>query len=349
MERAAEIENKEVTWKVLGIPVYGTVTESKNNDLHPAVVFLAGSGPTDRNWCSPLLPGSNGTAKILAEALAKRGYVTLRYDKLGSGPHVRENLPKFAGKVGMETFKEELSQGVGTLLSEEKVDSSKVFALTNSEGAIHAVNYQIEAKKNHFKGLILTGAPGRAIGEVARTQFLEQSKSFPNGEILMKHYDEAIADFLASRPIVIDPSLPKGMEPILRSLESPNNLPFSRELWAYNLPDHIKSLSDPILVIIGKKDIQVDWQLDGRPLQDAMVQDVRASFAYPENANHLLKHEELPREKLSLQHVATHYNSEDAQLDSETGNVIFDWLDEYTKKQLRPKSCEKLGRLLPIM
>ena len=81
--------------------------------------MLAGSGPTDRNWCSPLLPGSNGTAKILAEALARRGYVTLRYDKLGSGPHVRENLPKFAGKVGMKTFKEELAGGVETLVAEK--------------------------------------------------------------------------------------------------------------------------------------------------------------------------------------------------------------------------------------
>jgi uncharacterized protein len=334
MESAGEIENKEVSWKVLGISVYGTVTEPKNNDLHPAVLFLAGSGPTDRNWCSPLLPGSNGTAKILAEALAKQGYITLRYDKLGSGPHVRENLPRFAGKVGMETFKEELAQGVETLLSEKNVDSSRVFALTNSEGAIHAVNYQLEARRNRFTGLVLTGAPGRAIGDVARTQFLEQSKSFANGDILMKHYDEAIADYLAARPIVIDPSLPKGMEPMLRSLESPNNLPFSRELWTYNLTDHIKFISDPILVIIGKKDIQVDWRLDGKPLENAMVHNTKASFAYPENANHLLKHEEIPREKLTPQHVGANYNSQDSRLDSDTGTVIFNWLAEQRSKTM---------------
>ncbi len=333
MESEVEIESREVTWNVIDIPIYGTITKPKDNDFHPAVIFLAGSGPTDRNWCTPLLPGSNGTAKILAEALAMRGYITLRYDKLGSGPHVRENLRWFAGKVGMETFKEELSEGIETLLSERNADSSRIFALTNSEGAIHAVNYQLGTKTNRFAGLVLTGAPGRAIGDVARTQFLEQSKSFANGEILMEHYDEAIADFLAARPIIIDPSLPKGMEPILRSLESPNNLPFSRELWTYNLADHIKSLSDPILVIIGKKDIQVDWRLDGKPLENALLRNVEASFAYPENANHLLKHEEMPREKLTPEHVGTNYNSQDAQLDSEAGLAILDWLAEHTKQR----------------
>ena len=329
-----ETENKEVTWGVLDIRVNGTVTSPKGIDHpHPAVVFLAGSGPTDRDWCSPLLPGSNGTAKILVEDLAKQGYVTLRYDKLGSGPHVRDNLPKFAGKVGMEAFRQELSAGVEILLSEKNVDSSRIFALTNSEGAIHAVNYQVEAKTNRFKGLVLTGAPGRAIGEVARTQFLEQSKSIPNGEILMKHYDETIENFLSARPIVIDPSLPKGMESFFRSLESPNNLPFSRELWTYNLPDHISKISDPILVVIGKKDIQVNWELDGKALEKALIQNTNASFVYPENANHILKHEELPREKLTPAYVGSHYNSQDAIVDSEAENIIFSWLTEHTKQE----------------
>jgi uncharacterized protein len=328
----AEIEDKEATWTILDIPVHGTITTPKDGELHPAVVFLAGSGPTDRNWCSPLLPGTNGTAKLLAEALARRGYVTLRYDKLGSGPRVKESLPKFAGKVSMQTFMEELAGGVETIASEKNVDGSRLFALTNSEGAIHAVNYQLQAKKHPFKGLVLTGAPGREIGEVARTQFLDQTKSLPNGESLMKHYDEAIADFLVARRIVVDPSLPQGSELFFRSLENPANLPFSRELWTYNLPEYITKVLDPVLVLIGKKDIQVDWQLDGKPLEEAMIRNAQASFVYPENVNHVLKHEELPREKLTAQYVGAHYNAQDAELDSEATNIIFSWLAEQNEQ-----------------
>ena len=234
-----------------------------DKEAHSAVVFVAGSGPTDRNWCSPLLPGTNGSAKLLAEALASQGFVTLRYDKLASGPHVRENIPKLVGKISMQSHIEELKGAVETIIAEKNVDKNNLFVLTNSEGAIHAVNYQLQAKSNRFKGLVLTGAPGRAVGELGRSQIFDQIKHLPNAEILMKPYDDAIADFLANKPMVMDASLPEGIKLLLQSLETPANLPFSRELWTYSLPEYIAKVNEPILVVIGKKDIQVDWKIDG--------------------------------------------------------------------------------------
>ncbi|MGA2665179.1 MAG: alpha/beta hydrolase [Nitrososphaerales archaeon] len=335
----ATVEEREVTWKVLDVPVYGTVAAPSDGEPHPAVILLAGSGPTDRDWCSPLLPGTNGTARTLAESLARRGFVTLRYDKLGSGPHVRENLPRFSGRVGMQAFVDELSGAVGTVLSERGVDGDHLFALTNSEGAIHAVNYQLQARTDRFRGLVLTGAPGRAVGEIGRSQLLEQGRSLPDAKTIMGHYDEAIAEFLANRPMVVDPTLPEGLKLLLRSLESPNNLPFSRELWAYSLPEHLARIEEPTLVLIGKKDIQVNWMVDGKALEDATARRPRVSFVYPENANHVLKHEELPVEKLTAQYVGEHYNAPDARIDEEAVDAILGWLDG----QGRPSS----SRLTP--
>ncbi len=51
-----------VTWDVEGIPVEGTLTLPVGSGPFPAVVFVAGSGPTDRNWNSPLIPGSTAAA-----------------------------------------------------------------------------------------------------------------------------------------------------------------------------------------------------------------------------------------------------------------------------------------------
>ena len=51
----------------------------------PAVLLLAGSGPTDRNGDSSLLPGQIGTLRHLADVLEDNGFASLRYDKLGSG------------------------------------------------------------------------------------------------------------------------------------------------------------------------------------------------------------------------------------------------------------------------
>ena len=59
---------------------------------------------------------------------------------MASGPHVRENLPKFAGKASMETHMEELAGAISTMVSQVNVIKERIYALTNSEGGIHAVN-----------------------------------------------------------------------------------------------------------------------------------------------------------------------------------------------------------------
>jgi uncharacterized protein len=328
----SQTEEKEVTWKALDTPMYGTITAPTTKGPHAAVVFVAGSGPTDRNWCSPLLPGTNGSAKLLAQALASQGFVTLRYDKLASGPHVRDNIPKLIGKISMQSHIEELKGAVETLVAEKNVDRDNLFVLTNSEGAIHAVNYQLQAKRNHFKGLMLTGAPGRSVGDLARSQIFDQIKQLPNAETLMKAYDDAIAAFAANKPMVIDASLPNGIKMMLQSLETPVNLPFARELWAYRLADYIAKINEPTMVLIGKKDIQVDWKTDGALLEKATAQKSDVSFVYPENANHILKHEETPREGLNAQNVTLHYNAPEAEIDTETATTIVNWLKKQAQK-----------------
>ncbi len=320
------IENKEVTWKVLDIEVHGTITAPKDKVAHSTVIFVAGSGPTNRDWCSPLLPGTNCSGKLLAEALASQGFITLRYDKIGSGSHIKENIPKLVGKISMQSHLEELAGAVETITAEKNVNKDALFVLTNSEGAIHAINYQLHAKSNRFKGLALTGAPGRTVGELGRSQIFDQIKHLPDAQIIMKHYDDAVAGFLANKPMVIDASLPEVIKLLLHSLENPANLPFSRELWTYYLPEHIAKVNEPILVVIGKKDIQVDWKIDGNILEKVTANKIAASFVYPENANHILKHEEAPREALTAQDVSLHYNAQDTVLDREAENAIINWL-----------------------
>lgn len=327
MTEAQQFVEKEVEWLVDDIPVFGTLTRPKTEKPHSAVVFVAGSGPTDRDWCSPLLPGKNGSAKLLAAELAAKGMITLRYDKRASGPHVRENIPKMIGKISMQSHVDELSGAVKTLLAEGLTDPRNLFVLTNSEGTIHALNYQLQAKDNQFKGLVLTGAPGRSIGDVARMQVDAQVKSLPYAETIMKHYDEAIASFIEGKPVIPDASLPEGIKMLLSSLTVPANLPFARELWAYNSSEYIWNVKEPMLIIIGKKDVQVDWVLDGQALERATANGGNASFVYPENANHVLKHEETPRDKLTAE-ASLHYNEEGRILDRDAVNAINDWLSD---------------------
>ena len=323
-----ERDSEEVTWDVDGIAVYGTLTHPANTGPHPAVVFVAGSGPTDRDWCSPLLPGTNCSGRLLANALTKQGFITLRYDKRAAGPRVRENLPQLIGKISMQGHLDELTGAVTTLMSLTDVDVSRLFVLTNSEGAIHALNYQTRTPHRRFDGLVLTGAPGRPIGLVARDQLLAQVGPLANGDEIMKRYDACIAAFVAGKPIAPDASLPEVMKSLLASLTVAVNLPFARELWLEN-PAHLASqVSEPMLVVIGKKDIQIDWRADGGPLQTATATDGNATFVFPDNTDHVLKREPRPQDELLAAEVSARYNAEGRVLDSDALSVITNWLVE---------------------
>jgi uncharacterized protein len=212
MNETPRHKSEEVTWDVDGIAVYGTRRCPTGPGPYPAVVLVAGSGPTDRNWCSPLLPGTNGSARLLANVLTQKGFVTLRYDKRASGPRVRENLPRLVGKTSMQGHVDELTGAVTALLSEPDVDASRLFVLTSSEGAIHALNYQTRVPRRRFTGLVLTGAPGRPVGVVARDQVLAQVAALADSDRMMKRYDDCIAAFVAGKAMQPDESLPVGVQ-----------------------------------------------------------------------------------------------------------------------------------------
>jgi hypothetical protein len=54
------------------------------------------------------------------------------------------------------------------------------------------------------------------------------------------------------------------------------------------------------------------------------------SFNFPEDANHVLKHESRPREELAQAEVMLRYNADDASLDADTAAAIVAWLTAQT-------------------
>lgn len=319
-------ESSEVNWQLDSTTVYGTLIRPDGSGPFPAVVMIAGSGPTDRDWNSPLLPGPNGSARLIAEALAQAGFASLRYDKRGSGPHAHEYIQALIGKVSMQSFADELAGAVRTLAGQDNVRSDKIFALGNSEGTLHALNYQLHNPEIPLAGLILTGPPGRAVGAVAHSQLAAQAAAIPNGDALLALYDAAIARFQAGEPAAPDPALPEGVKMLIQSLETPVNLPFARELWMANAVPLLRLVDVPVLVIIGKKDIQVDWQADGEPLQRAAAGHENVTFLFPDNANHVLKEELRPRSELAQAEALPGYNAPDTHLDPQTMTSILEWL-----------------------
>jgi uncharacterized protein len=323
-------QSQEVSWPLGATTVYATVLKPEGAGPFPGVVLVAGSGPTDRDWNSPLLPGTNGSGRLLAEALGRAGFASLRYDKRASGPHVRETIPLLVGTITMQSHVDELAGAVRTLAEQPGIRRDRIFALGNSEGTLHVLNYQVADPSIPFAGLILTGPPGRSVGAVARAQLAAQAESNPDGEHLLGLYDSAVGRFLAGQPAAPDAALPEGVRSLIAALESPFNLPFARELWTADAAAPLRRVRVPVLIVVGKKDLQVDWHADAEPLQRAAAGRSDISFLFPEDANHVLKHEPRPREELAQREAMQRYNASDASLDAATVAAIVAWLTART-------------------
>jgi len=243
----------ELSWLVDGITMFGTLTSPDGNGPFPGVVMVAGSGPTDRDWNSPLLAGDNGSGRLIGQLLAAAGLACLRYDKRASGPHVMENLPAMIGRISMQSHLDELIAAVGVLAGLDSVDATRIVALGNSEGCIHVLHYATSPQSVPFVGLVLVAPPRRAIEDLLLSQFALQLGQQPGGDELYRLVEAAAARYTAGEPMDPDPGLPEHVRMVLASLETPANLPFARELWSEDAADLLPSVHIPTLVVIGKR------------------------------------------------------------------------------------------------
>jgi pimeloyl-ACP methyl ester carboxylesterase len=317
----------EVTWSLDDISMRGTLTIPEDDGPFPAVVMVAGSGPTDRDWCSPLLPGTNGSARLLAEALANAGIGSLRYDKRASGPDVAESARILFGKFSMRSHLEELVAAVGVLASDDRIEDARIVGLGNSEGTLHVLHYATSQQKVPFDGLVLLAPPGRPVGEVLLSQLALQAAQVPGGAGLMSEVEAAAARYVAEEPMNPDPRLPDSVKMVFASFESPANLPLARELWNEDAADVLPKVTVPTLILIGRKDLQVDATLDGGALERAADGRDTFTFAYPANANHVFKEETRPTSEV-LAAPGSGYNEDGTHLDPESLTKILDWLHE---------------------
>jgi pimeloyl-ACP methyl ester carboxylesterase len=315
----------EVTWQLDGITMHGTLARPDGEGPYPAVVLVAGSGPTDRDWCSPLLPGTNGSARLLAEALAEAGIASLRFDKRVSGPYAAENVPRMIGHVSMASHLDELVAAVGALARQGCVDDSRIVGLGNSEGTLHVLHYATSTQDIPFAGIVLAAPPGRPIRDILLTQLALQATQIPDGAELMDAVRAATERYESDQPMDPDPRLPEDVRLVLSSFETPANLPLARELWAEEATRTLAEVTIPTLVLIGGHDLQVDLHADGDPLQAATAGMPNVIFAFPPTANHVLKEDT----RTAAEVIATPgngYNADGARLDPEALNTILTWL-----------------------
>lgn len=315
----------EVTWRLDDITMRGTLTLPDGDGPFPAVVLVAGSGPTDRDWCSPLLPGANGSGRLFAEAFADAGTASLRYDKRASGPDAAESARALFGRLSMRSHLEELVAAVGVLCGHGRIDATRIVGFGNSEGTLHVLHYATSHQDVPFAGIVLAAPPGRSVGELLLAQLALQATQVADGAQLMHLVEDAAARYGAGQPMNVDPRLPDSVKMVLASFESPANLPLARELWSENAAIVLPEVEIPTLVLIGGKDLQVDATTDGHALELAATGKDNVTFAYPANANHVFKEDTRPLAEI-VAAPGSGYNEDGTHLDPEALVTMLDWL-----------------------
>jgi pimeloyl-ACP methyl ester carboxylesterase len=302
----------------------------------PGLVLLAGSGPTDRDWNNPLLPGKNGSGKLLAEALAHHGMVVIRFDKTGSGGNHGPPLPE----LSLDTFRDEAQAALDALRARPDVRPDAVFALGHSEGAIHAI--RLAAKVGAaLRGVILLSAPGRRMVDLVLEQLegnFRDSAHLPPDQVAqqMQPIAKAFDDFMAGRAVDVKAAsaIPQ-VQRLVGAMTRPATAAMARPLFAFDPPAEAAKLPQASVFLgAGGKDVQVDPAIDTKRLADALAQahkDV-TTFVAPD-MNHVLEHEPKTKDELRANLVATQagYNGADRTLDADFMSALVGWLAAQTR------------------
>ena len=320
--------SEETSWAIGETTVYATITRPDGDGPYPAVVFVPAMGPTDRDWNRPDLPGTNGSGRLLAEELARDGFVTIRYDKRYAGPNAGENLPHLEGKISLAGHVEEIAGAVEDLAARPYVDPDRIYILSHDEGMFHALNYHLEHGER-CAGLVLTAPPARPLLETYMGQIRHVYGGIPGLEDVVPRFEALVADFLDGQPFVPDPELPASLNNQVQTWSNPGNLPYMREVLPLDPADLLPQATAPVLVVIGQKDTVTDWETGGALLQTATAGLASITYEFPRTADRMLKHDLRPREEINPQE----YNIEGRVLDDTTVWLIKEWLKQQSQGQ----------------
>jgi pimeloyl-ACP methyl ester carboxylesterase len=310
-----EITSESVAFPNGSNSVPGTVVAPVERGRYAGIVIIAGSGPTDRDWNSPLIASKNGSAKLLAEALARHGAVVLRYDKAAIGAN---KTPGAA--VTFDTYRDEARAGLALLRTRPDVDPRHVFVAGHSEGGEHALRVAL-AEGDHIAGVLLLSAGGRNMLDIIYGQLAVQIKAVDPA-----HADDQLAKLRAE---LDDFAAGKPPGKTLSALGvSPGVAAMSRDVMTFDPLDAIAKVAVPVFIYNGLHDVQVDPERDAKVLASHRAPTQSTTLFLAPEADHVLKHEPKSLAELHDNAFATQarYNAADRDLDPATVSAIVDWL-----------------------
>ena len=255
-----------VSLDVGGGTLYGTELLPDGCGKFPVVLLHAGSGPTDRDGNSNLLPGPNDSLRMVAEALAQRGIASVRYDKRGIGASA---LPVWKVQdLRLDDYIDDATAWLRRLRADPRF--SRVVMAGHSEGAQIAAEACRQAATD---ACVLIAGAGHPLDDILREQL--KSKLPPE----LEAQSERILVALKQGKTVDD--VPPG----LMMLYHPSVQPYLISSLKHDPRTAIAALTMPVLILQGTSDIQVQ----ASEAQTLAAAAPRARLVLVEGMNHLLK------------------------------------------------------------
>ncbi|WP_405198095.1 alpha/beta hydrolase family protein [Christiangramia sp. LLG6405-1] len=236
-----------------------TLPAEKNNKY--LIVFIQGSGPTDRNGNQPMLQ-NDGIKKIVRE-LAGIGIASFRYDKR---IFKAQTLQLSEKDMIFEDFVEDAKNVVKHFRKEEKF--SNIIIAGHSEGSLIGM---LVAQENADAFISLAGAAD------------------PIDKIITEQVTNMAPELGASARTAFDEMAENGKtsnySPMLEPVFRPSVQPFMASWMKYNPSEEISKLKIPVLVMNGTSDIQVSEE-QAQKLAEA---NENSELAILDQMNHIFR------------------------------------------------------------
>lgn len=257
---------REVTVDGGVAPLYGSLRVPERTRPGPAVLLIAGSGPTDRDGNSTVPGVKPASLKLIAEGLAAAGIPSLRYDKRA----IAKSAPAAVSEADLRftTAVDDAASFARLLKAQPGVTC--VILLGHSEGALIAA---LAAQKVDACGVIEVSGVGRPLGVVLREQFAARNLPPP----LMAQIDAGLTELEHGRQIANIP----GLEALFR----PSVQPYLISQLSLDPAKALAAVKAPVLILQGDNDLQVSVQ-DARLLAAARPD---ARLVILPGMNHVLK------------------------------------------------------------
>ncbi len=265
---------------------------------HPYfAVMVAGSGPTDRDWASSVMPIGHA-GRDFALWLQSKNIGSLRYDKRFIG----SKDPKL--DISLDAQVGDIQAAIRAAKALPEAKGKKLLLIGHSEGALLALIASKDAD-----ALLLIGLPGQSMAKTIHAQIEAQLP--PDTKAVNLEFVDAMLDAVRKgKPDapVLKAGVYPGIANLPKSFMRPETAAFVRSTLDLEPLAMAERVAMPMAIVWGDKDVQT-WKPATLP------EALKPKAIDLKDSNHMLRKELRPRSELNGANALSTYNDDTPMAD----------------------------------